>query len=369
MRGDMRGADMRGADMRGADMRGADMRGSDGGNPECGVNIPCTDPRCESDPHCHKPGQEICNNGIDDDDNGLIDCADPAAPTIPSARRPTWRMTCDDGHGGVDCNKPGCNTLPPCLHQTCTPEIEYGTLAPHDYDQTRTFDTRGATAEYATCAFPGGTARVGEFTVDGSHRRAARLQAAGRLGARHLDRARRLRPGVRREPRSPASRSGQAATFTHDAVSALPRRHLLRHRAVVPRHAGRDHGAPVDGPRQRDLRQRRRRRRQRPRRLRRPGLHERAQLHRPPSASPSSTSARSSSTRRAKTRRLRHARRPRTATTRPAPAPRRATTTSSASRCTRPPDFLCNGRKVTARSRHHHLPHAAAGRRPATPRR
>src|SRR5437868_100504 len=48
MRGDMR--DMR--DMRG-DMRGGDMRGGDMGNPECGVTIPCTDPRCESDPHCH----------------------------------------------------------------------------------------------------------------------------------------------------------------------------------------------------------------------------------------------------------------------------------------------------------------------------
>jgi len=180
MRGDMRGADMRGADMRGS----GDMRGGDMGNPLCGTTIPCTDPRCESDPRCHQPGHEICNNGIDDDDNGLVDCADPACAGDPFCNSHDMAMTCDDGHGGIDCNKPGCNTLPQCLHMTCTPEIEYGTVAPHDYDQTRTFDTRGATNEYNTCAFAGGTARVGEFTVDGATD--VRLDFTQPSGAAHV---------------------------------------------------------------------------------------------------------------------------------------------------------------------------------------
>src|SRR4051794_20198325 len=105
MRGDMRPSDMRG------DMRPGDMR-PDGGNPECGVTIPCTDPRCAADPRCHKPGQEICSNGIDDDDDGLADCADPDCANHPFCRSTDMAQTCDDGHGGVDCNKPGCNTLP-----------------------------------------------------------------------------------------------------------------------------------------------------------------------------------------------------------------------------------------------------------------
>ncbi|HEY1585762.1 MAG TPA: hypothetical protein VGH63_08735, partial [Polyangia bacterium] len=216
---DMRRGDMRG-DMRGADMRGADMRGSDGGNPECGVNIPCTDPRCESDPHCHKPGQEICNNGIDDDDNGLTDCADPACVNDPFCKSTDMAMTCDDGHGGIDCNKPGCNTLPPCLHQTCSPEIEYGTVAPHGYDQTRTFDTRNATAEYVTCAFPGGTARVGEFTVDGSTD--VRFEFKQPAGSAHVISIERAGFGQACDANLvTCMKVGQASTFTQ-TLSALP---------------------------------------------------------------------------------------------------------------------------------------------------
>src|SRR5947209_2904505 len=92
--------DMRNADMRG-DMRPPDMRGDGGGNPECGVTLPCTDPRCEADPRCHKPGQEICTNGIDDDDDGLVDCADPDCANDPFCKSTDMAQTCDDGKGGV----------------------------------------------------------------------------------------------------------------------------------------------------------------------------------------------------------------------------------------------------------------------------
>jgi hypothetical protein len=204
MRGaDMRGADMRGADMRGADMRGADMRGADMRGADMG-----------------KPGQEICNNGLDDDDNGLIDCADPACANDPFCRSTDMAQTCDDGHGGIDCNKPGCNTLPPCLHQTCNPEIEYGAVTPHDYDQTRTFDTRGATAEYSTCAFPGGSARVGEFTVDGATD--VRLDFQQPAGAAHVISIERAGFGQACDA-NPVTclKVGEASTFTH-TFSGLP---------------------------------------------------------------------------------------------------------------------------------------------------
>ncbi len=214
--------DMRGDDMRNRDMRDSDMRGVDGGNPRCGVTVACTDPRCEGDPHCHKPGQEICDNGIDDDDNGLIDCADPACAHDPFCLGADMGgpPNCDDGHGGIDCNKPGCNTLPPCLHQTCAPEIEYGTVTPHDYDQTRTFDTRGATASYSTCAYPGGTARVGEFTVDGATD--VRLDFAQPAGAAHVVSLERAGFGQACDA-NPVTclKVGDAAKETH-TFSALP---------------------------------------------------------------------------------------------------------------------------------------------------
>ena len=44
---------------------------------DCNGLTDCADPACFGDPSCSKPGQEICNNGIDDNGDGLIDCADP----------------------------------------------------------------------------------------------------------------------------------------------------------------------------------------------------------------------------------------------------------------------------------------------------
>jgi hypothetical protein len=44
---------------------------------DCNGLVDCADPACFGDPSCSTPGQEICNNGIDDNGNGLVDCADP----------------------------------------------------------------------------------------------------------------------------------------------------------------------------------------------------------------------------------------------------------------------------------------------------
>ena len=124
-----------------------------------------------------------------------------------------------------------------------------------------------------------------------------RLDFTQPAGAAHVisHRARRLRPGVRRQPASPASRSATRPKDTHDAAAGLPAGTYYVIVQSYPGTQGATTRAPVDRPRQRDLRQRRRRRRQRPRRLRRSGVRQRAQLRRRPSASPISTWARSSS--------------------------------------------------------------------------
>ena len=61
-----------------SDLKPTDMPGG-----QCGITIPCSDPSCQGKPQCITPGQEICNNGIDDNDNGLIDCADPECFNSP----------------------------------------------------------------------------------------------------------------------------------------------------------------------------------------------------------------------------------------------------------------------------------------------
>ena len=130
----------------------------------------CHDPACLGDPHCFVAGHEICNNGLDDDGDGLIDCADPDCASNSVCMIHAGTEICDNGvddngDGLVDCADPQCVAFAACIHADCVPEIQFGTIAAHDANVSKTFDTRGAVASYATCAQPGGTARVGEFTL------------------------------------------------------------------------------------------------------------------------------------------------------------------------------------------------------------
>lgn len=52
-------------------------------------------PACTSDPDCVAP--EICDNGLDDDGDGLIDCADGDCASAPSCAEPPPPSTCGDG--------------------------------------------------------------------------------------------------------------------------------------------------------------------------------------------------------------------------------------------------------------------------------
>jgi hypothetical protein len=138
---------------------------------DCNGLTDCADPACFGDPACSKPGQEICNNGIDDDGDGLIDCKDPDCFSSLVCQPTTGTEICDNGiddngNGLVDCLDPMCTTFPACLTVNCSPDTDFGTLAAHGASVTRAIDTTGAPNAYATCAPSGGRGRVGRFQLD-----------------------------------------------------------------------------------------------------------------------------------------------------------------------------------------------------------
>jgi hypothetical protein len=133
----------------------------------------CADPACFGDRSCITPGQEVCNNGLDDDLDGLIDCADPDCASSPACMMHMGDEICDNGiddngDGLVDCQDPKCVAFPACVHFDCVPDVDFGAINPHDSSVTREMNTTSATRTFNTCAPPGGTARVGEFTLTGT---------------------------------------------------------------------------------------------------------------------------------------------------------------------------------------------------------
>jgi len=86
-----------------------------------------------------RPGKdELCHNGIDDDLNGLTDCADPA-----------------------------CFNDQACPPPVCAPDVDFGTLTVNGPNQTTTLDLRnGVPHETVTCAKGGGRSRVVQFKFD-----------------------------------------------------------------------------------------------------------------------------------------------------------------------------------------------------------
>jgi hypothetical protein len=76
-------------------------------------------------------GMEICDNGIDDNNNNLVDCTDPQ-----------------------------CVSFPACLTTLCQPEIDFGTIQQHDSSVTRVINTQGAVQSFATCAANSGSSGV-----------------------------------------------------------------------------------------------------------------------------------------------------------------------------------------------------------------
>jgi hypothetical protein len=79
---------------------------------------------------------EVCGNGIDDDGNGLIDCADPA-----------------------------CFGVGMCMPSGCTPDVNLGSFSPGTVQAT-TLDTRAGSTLYQTpCSRGTGKERIVRFTL------------------------------------------------------------------------------------------------------------------------------------------------------------------------------------------------------------
>ncbi len=144
----------------GGDM--GDMKGDGGdGGDFCGNPSNCPLPQCVGDPRCHVLGTEICNNGIDDNDNGLTDCADPACLDFPG---------CQSGHmcnnAMPDCTDPACVNNPACKDLQCHPTVDFGTINPMGSSSTKMVNTTGTKDVAVTPCAPGGAGMVvGEFTL------------------------------------------------------------------------------------------------------------------------------------------------------------------------------------------------------------
>ncbi|MGF1464572.1 MAG: MopE-related protein [Sandaracinaceae bacterium] len=86
--------------------------------------VDCDDPDCATDPSCCRPLLEVCDDGRDQDCDGLVDCEDPDCVAAPDCCVPTPEL-CDDGRdqdcdGLIDCLDPNCAAAPAC----CVPAPE-----------------------------------------------------------------------------------------------------------------------------------------------------------------------------------------------------------------------------------------------------
>jgi hypothetical protein len=94
---------------------------NDGSDNNCNGLIDCADPLCKLTQFCKcsPPGvPESCNNNVDDDCDGLVDCADPDC-LVAMACQQCVAEICNDGQdnscdGKIDCADPACFFAPNC---------------------------------------------------------------------------------------------------------------------------------------------------------------------------------------------------------------------------------------------------------------
>ncbi|PKN47482.1 MAG: hypothetical protein CVU59_02760 [Deltaproteobacteria bacterium HGW-Deltaproteobacteria-17] len=97
------------------------------------------------DPKKHDVPSEVCDNLVDDDGDGLIDCDDVDCHADEACRTPAevcLNLVDDDGDGLTDCFDPDCDAAPGCAGGACSSDHVF-------YDDPESCD-----AGY-TCAFNG----------------------------------------------------------------------------------------------------------------------------------------------------------------------------------------------------------------------
>ena len=102
---------------------GTEISCSDGLDNDGDGLVDCADPDCASNPAC-QTSPEICTNGQDDDGDGLVDCSDPDCASDPACQVPT--EICDngqddDGDGAVDCADSDCSAHSACAFALSRP--------------------------------------------------------------------------------------------------------------------------------------------------------------------------------------------------------------------------------------------------------
>lgn len=85
---------------------------------DCNGLVDCADPACKGQPGCVCGPLELCGNDADDDCNGFTDCADTACRNQPgcncSANEVCNNNFDDDCDGTTDCDDPSCDGTPAC---------------------------------------------------------------------------------------------------------------------------------------------------------------------------------------------------------------------------------------------------------------
>ncbi len=84
--------------------------------------IDCDDPQCAQDLECQP---EVCNDGIDNNGDGLADCQDPqCADSLYCQPEDCGNGIDDNGNGLVDCKDPQCADLLKCQPEICNDGID-----------------------------------------------------------------------------------------------------------------------------------------------------------------------------------------------------------------------------------------------------
>ena len=76
----------------------------------------------------------MCDNGTDDDSDGLVDCEDPDCDGIPPCGMVELEIcdneTDDDADGFIDCEDADCEFFPACTTLSCDPIEQTGCTDP-----------------------------------------------------------------------------------------------------------------------------------------------------------------------------------------------------------------------------------------------
>jgi hypothetical protein len=91
----------------------------DGVDQDLDLRVDCADPECATDAAC----MEDCGNGLDDDANGAADCADLGCDLDPSCLEVCDDGLDDDGDGFVDCADRSCSGFDGCI-ENCTAFVD-----------------------------------------------------------------------------------------------------------------------------------------------------------------------------------------------------------------------------------------------------